>query len=259
MGRAPCCEKVGLNRGPWTKEEDTILINFIKENGHGNWRALPKKAGLLRCGKSCRLRWANYLRPDIKRGNFSKEEEDNIIALHKELGNKWSIIASKLPGRTDNEIKNVWNTHLKKKLVDKTNALPEKKKRIRKNSKKNIEAKKITTAPLQSTVLQEGGDFPNTKNENNSPIQESKSENSSVTTVTTSGCTTSNTDSMEDFVIGDEFWSDVISGDCANMDFNQFPESQFALPSVMDVVDFDPILLTFVFNIQTINLFNTRK
>ncbi|KAG6521255.1 myb-related protein Zm1-like [Zingiber officinale] len=115
-GRAPCCEKVGLNKGSWTPEEDLRLIAFINKHGHGNWRALPKLAGLLRCGKSCRLRWINYLRPDIKRGNFSKEEEETIIELHKLLGNKWSRIAACLPGRTDNEIKNVWNTHLKKRL-----------------------------------------------------------------------------------------------------------------------------------------------
>ncbi|KDO57592.1 hypothetical protein CISIN_1g024484mg [Citrus sinensis] len=117
MGRAPCCEKMGLKKGPWTPEEDRILIVHIKKHGHPNWRALPKQAGLLRCGKSCRLRWINYLRPDIKRGNFSKEEEETIINLHDMLGNRWSAIAGRLPGRTDNEIKNVWHTHLKKKAA----------------------------------------------------------------------------------------------------------------------------------------------
>ncbi|KAJ4975623.1 hypothetical protein NE237_000729 [Protea cynaroides] len=116
-GRAPCCDKAGLKKGPWTPEEDLRLIAFIQKHGHGNWRALPKIAGLLRCGKSCRLRWTNYLRPDIKRGNFTKEEEETVIKLHEMLGNKWSKIASNLPGRTDNEIKNVWNTHLKKRLT----------------------------------------------------------------------------------------------------------------------------------------------
>ncbi|CAN4098138.1 unnamed protein product [Withania somnifera] len=116
MGRSPCCEKLGLKRGPWSKEEDDLLINYINKNGHPNWRALPKLAGLLRCGKSCRLRWTNYLRPDIKRGNFTSEEEDTIIRLHEVLGNRWSAIASKLPGRTDNEIKNIWHTRLKKKM-----------------------------------------------------------------------------------------------------------------------------------------------
>ncbi|PKI68995.1 hypothetical protein CRG98_010617 [Punica granatum] len=119
MGRAPCCDDSGgsLKKGPWTPEEDQKLVDYIKRHGHGSWRALPRLAGLNRCGKSCRLRWTNYLRPDIKRGNFSEEEEELIINLHQVLGNKWSAIAAHLPGRTDNEIKNFWNTHLKKKLL----------------------------------------------------------------------------------------------------------------------------------------------
>ncbi|XP_009370048.2 transcription factor MYB20 [Pyrus x bretschneideri] len=116
MGRKPCCDKVGLKKGPWIAEEDTKLINFILANGQCCWRAVPKLAGLLRCGKSCRLRWTNYLRPDLKRGLLSEYEEKMVIDLHAELGNRWSKIASHLPGRTDNEIKNHWNTHIKKKL-----------------------------------------------------------------------------------------------------------------------------------------------
>uniref|UniRef100_A0A6N2MND7 Uncharacterized protein n=1 Tax=Salix viminalis TaxID=40686 RepID=A0A6N2MND7_SALVM len=117
MGRSPCCDETGLKKGPWTPEEDQKLVKYIQKHGHGSWRALPKLAGLNRCGKSCRLRWTNYLRPDIKRGKFSEEEEQTILNLHSVLGNKWSAIASHLPGRTDNEIKNFWNTHLKKKLI----------------------------------------------------------------------------------------------------------------------------------------------
>ncbi|KAG7587595.1 SANT/Myb domain [Arabidopsis thaliana x Arabidopsis arenosa] len=116
-GRAPCCDKTKVKRGPWSPEEDIKLISFIQKFGHENWRSLPKQSGLLRCGKSCRLRWINYLRPDLKRGNFTLEEEETIIKLHHNYGNKWSKIASQLPGRTDNEIKNVWHTHLKKRLV----------------------------------------------------------------------------------------------------------------------------------------------
>ncbi|KAL2921447.1 Transcription factor MYB93 [Bienertia sinuspersici] len=117
MGRSPCCDESGLKKGPWTPEEDQKLVAYIERHGHGSWRALPKLAGLNRCGKSCRLRWTNYLRPDIKRGKFSDDEEQTIINLHSVLGNKWSAIASHLPGRTDNEIKNFWNTHLRKKLL----------------------------------------------------------------------------------------------------------------------------------------------
>ncbi|KAK8630432.1 hypothetical protein V6N13_079225 [Hibiscus sabdariffa] len=78
---------------------------------------MVKSAGLLRCGKSCRLRWLNYLRPGIKRGNITPDEDDLIIRLHSLLGNRWSLIAGRLPGRTDNEIKNYWNTHLSKRLI----------------------------------------------------------------------------------------------------------------------------------------------
>ncbi|KAL7593227.1 hypothetical protein Lser_V15G31620 [Lactuca serriola] len=147
MVRAPCCEKIGLKRGPWAQEEDDLLIDYINKNGHGSWRSLPKLAGLLRCGKSCRLRWTNYLRPDIKRGPFTLEEEKLVIQLHAILGNRWrfyiflvnvtslkaqgtvhqtlassslfrwAAIAAQLPGRTDNEIKNLWNTHLRKRLM----------------------------------------------------------------------------------------------------------------------------------------------
>ncbi|OEL29040.1 Myb-related protein 308 [Dichanthelium oligosanthes] len=117
MGRSPCCEKAHTNKGAWTKEEDERLVAYIRAHGEGCWRSLPKAAGLLRCGKSCRLRWMNYLRPDLKRGNFTDGEDDLIIRLHGLLGNKWSLIAGQLPGRTDNEIKNYWNTHIKRKLL----------------------------------------------------------------------------------------------------------------------------------------------
>ncbi|PWA93720.1 homeodomain-like protein [Artemisia annua] len=120
MGRTPCCSKVGLHRGAWSSEEDKLLTNHIQTYGEGQWRSLPSKAGLLRCGKSCRLRWMNYLRPGIKRGNFTSDENEAIIRLHSIHGNRWSHIATELPGRTDNEIKNYWNAHLKKTLGNPT-------------------------------------------------------------------------------------------------------------------------------------------
>ncbi|KAK9735681.1 hypothetical protein RND81_04G219600 [Saponaria officinalis] len=116
MGRHSCCYKQKLRKGLWSPEEDEKLLRHITQFGHGCWSSVPKLAGLQRCGKSCRLRWINYLRPDLKRGAFSQEEENLIVELHAVLGNKWSQIAAQLPGRTDNEIKNLWNSALKKKL-----------------------------------------------------------------------------------------------------------------------------------------------
>ncbi|KAK7265794.1 hypothetical protein RJT34_33417 [Clitoria ternatea] len=116
MGRPPCCDKIGIKKGPWTPEEDIVLVSYIQEHGPGNWRSVPSNTGLMRCSKSCRLRWTNYLRPGIKRGNFTDHEEKMIIHLQALLGNRWAAIASYLPQRTDNDIKNYWNTHLKKKM-----------------------------------------------------------------------------------------------------------------------------------------------
>ncbi|XP_062182866.1 transcription factor MYB60-like [Phragmites australis] len=117
MGRPPCCDNgVGVKKGPWTPEEDIVLVSYIQQHGPGNWRSVPENTGLMRCSKSCRLRWTNYLRPGIKRGNFTPHEEGIIIHLQALLGNKWAAIASYLPQRTDNDIKNYWNTHLKKKV-----------------------------------------------------------------------------------------------------------------------------------------------
>ncbi|GMI96603.1 hypothetical protein HRI_003329600 [Hibiscus trionum] len=117
MGRAPCCDKASVKKGPWSPEEDAKLKDYMEKNGTGgNWIALPQKAGLRRCGKSCRLRWLNYLRPNIKHGEFSDDEDRIICTLFASIGSRWSIIAAQLPGRTDNDIKNYWNTKLKKKL-----------------------------------------------------------------------------------------------------------------------------------------------
>lgn len=124
--------------------EDKILTEYIRVHGEGQWRNLPKRAGLKRCGKSCRLRWLNYLRPDIKRGNISPDEEELIIRLHKLLGNRWSLIAGRLPGRTDNEIKNYWNTNLGKKVEDRKSPV----------SKWNSR-KKETRSPPPTTAVSE--------------------------------------------------------------------------------------------------------
>ncbi|KAL1565146.1 transcription factor MYB114-like isoform X3 [Salvia divinorum] len=114
-----------LNKGAWSADEDTTLAQYVAHHGPKRWKTVAIKSGLNRCGKSCRLRWLNYLRPDVKRGNFSDAEEDLILRLHRLIGNRWSLIAKRIPGRTDNEIKNYWNAHLRKKakLMEKLPAI----------------------------------------------------------------------------------------------------------------------------------------
>ncbi|GLT75979.1 hypothetical protein SLA2020_476670 [Shorea laevis] len=135
------CTKKEANRGAWTAEEDQKLAKVIEIHGPKRWKIIAAKAGLNRCGKSCRLRWMNYLRPNIKRGNISDQEEDLILRLHKLLGNRWSLIAGRLPGRTDNEIKNYWNSHLRKK--------------IKQNEKQNGRSPEIQESTLENSKLNE--------------------------------------------------------------------------------------------------------
>ncbi|CAI8606176.1 unnamed protein product [Vicia faba] len=118
MGRAPCCDKEKVKKGPWSPDEDAKLKNYLEIHGTvENWISLPKKADLKRCGKSCRLRWLNYLRPNIKHGGFTEEEDITICSLYSQIGSRWSVIASKLHGRTDNDVKNYWNSKLKKRIM----------------------------------------------------------------------------------------------------------------------------------------------
>lgn len=178
MGRQPCCDKLGVKKGPWTAEEDKKLINFIITNGQCCWRAVPKLAGLRRCGKSCRLRWTNYLRPDLKRGLLTDAEEQLVIDLHARLGNRWSKIAARLPGRTDNEIKNHWNTHIKKKLL-KMGIDPVTHEPLHKQSTSSIETPSHASHPGESDnqvpSLPENNDIAKSEDNSNSPT-----ENSSV-------------------------------------------------------------------------------
>ncbi|KAF2287963.1 hypothetical protein GH714_003537 [Hevea brasiliensis] len=115
----------GVRKGAWTSEEDNLLRNWVERHGEGRWHLVPSRAGLNRCRKSCRLRWLNYLKPNINRGEFAEDEVDLMIKLHKLLGNRvslllvprWSLISGRLPGRTANDIKNFWNTRMRKNIT----------------------------------------------------------------------------------------------------------------------------------------------
>ncbi|KAL3631337.1 hypothetical protein CASFOL_024321 [Castilleja foliolosa] len=159
-----------LRRGPWTLEEDNLLIQYITCNGEGKWNSLAKFAGLNRTGKSCRLRWLNYLKPDIKRGNLTPREQILILELHSKLGNRWSKIAQHLPGRTDNEIKNYWRTRVQKQA---------RQMKIDSNSKKFLEAIRLYWMPrLLEKIEQDSSSSSSSSSLSSSP-------SSSITTLET--------------------------------------------------------------------------
>ncbi|XP_076916325.1 transcription factor MYB16-like [Bidens hawaiensis] len=175
MGRHSCCVKQKLRKGLWSPEEDDKLLKYINRFGVGCWSSVPKHAGLQRCGKSCRLRWINYLRPDLKRGLFSQQEEDRILNLHQVLGNRWAQIAAQLPGRTDNEIKNYWNSSLKKKLI-KQGIDPNTHKPI--IDKDYLKDKKIEFFPSSSSSMPMAGELEHAFHFNNGGLMLSSSSSS---------------------------------------------------------------------------------
>ncbi|KAK8614436.1 hypothetical protein V6N13_122792 [Hibiscus sabdariffa] len=108
-----------IRKGPWKAEEDEVLINHVKKYGPRDWSSIRSKGLLQRTGKSCRLRWVNKLRPNLKKYKLKLnprllQEERVVIELQAQFGNKWAKIATYLPGRTDNDVKNFWSSRQKR-------------------------------------------------------------------------------------------------------------------------------------------------
>ncbi|KAI7739675.1 hypothetical protein M8C21_020542 [Ambrosia artemisiifolia] len=201
--------KNGVKKGAWNEDEDDKLRTYIQRYGHWNWSLLPKFAGLSRSGKSCRLRWVNYLRPNMKHGNFSKEEDDMIVYLHSKLGNKWSMMAAKLPGRSDNEIKNRWNTHLKKRADDQDHIVLE------------MDHHGTNMEPIDQANPKQNPELVQ-QNEN-------EGELSSCTRTELSSCLFSNVDSQTSNQLAKDFWTEPFIED--------IPFSVDSILSPLNVVD----------------------
>ncbi|KAL8141398.1 hypothetical protein V2J09_007419 [Rumex salicifolius] len=184
-------QEESCRKGPWTEQEDLQLVCFVGLFGDRRWDFIANVSGLKRTGKSCRLRWVNYLHPGLKRGKMTPHEKKLVLELHSQFGNRWSRIARKLPGRTDNEIKNYWRTHMRKKAQQK---------------------KPNTSSPCVSNCSSSSSN----NNDANSSDYKVAVEKTATTTTTTTG----NTFCLQDMEISeeevysmDEIWKDISSSE----------------------------------------------
>lgn len=142
-----------LIKGSWTREEDEIIIDFVQKNGPRNW---VKLALLLpgRIGKQCRERWTNHLNPNVAKKTWTETEDKLLIELHEQFGNQWTKIATFFEGRSDNCVKNRWNSSLKRRIERVARGEPAFRKRGRKPKAQKEEETHISecSSPIQKDV-----------------------------------------------------------------------------------------------------------
>ncbi|KAI3729463.1 hypothetical protein L6452_18123 [Arctium lappa] len=250
-----------LKRGPWTLEEDNLLIRYITCHGEGRWNSLAKSAGLKRTGKSCRLRWLNYLRPDTKRGNLTPQEQILILELHSKWGNRWSKIAQHLPGRTDNEIKNYWRTrvqkqarHLKidsssKRFVEELQRfwMPRLLEKVEQTSSSSSSSSSTTSSASISTMETDQNKLnPHPQAEEtlftvSSPSQPSSTEhiNSSSSIFASNSSLLQQLPEISQFYGDTAFYNSSLQiNDCYNVDISEFDMMGFGQPDDMSTLNF---------------------